>query len=353
MPSELEDAILRFRGQLLRQEREAASAMVRVYGESWREVRSQITETVNEIQELEQSGEKVLFELEFRRDRSRIIRQQIEQEIARFVEFAESSTVAMQQQAMNMAGEHAEQAVQMALGLAPDGVDVSFVRLPRNAVEDLVGLASNGSPLRPLFASIAEGVADNVVDTLATGIALGWNPRTTADLVRHRFSVPLSRAMRIARTETLRAYREANLRNYRNNRDVVTGWIWVAALDTRTCASCWAMHGTSHDLDETLDDHPNGRCTPAPKTKSWRELGYDVPDRRPEIRTGAEVFENLEPEAKQAILGKAGYAAYAAGAVSLSDFVGRKRNRQWGTMRYQRSLRAILGEREAQRYYAD
>lgn len=62
------------------------------------------------------------------------------------------------------------------------------------------------------------------------------------------------------------------------------------------------------------------------------------------------VIKPQEVASHDHVLGKAAFQAYKAGAVSLQDFVGRKRSQQWGTMRYTRSLRDILGPEEARRW---
>jgi len=111
-----------------------------------------------------------------------------------------------------------------------------------------------------------------VMDALTRGLALGLGPEVIRRLIQQMMGMVLTRALRIARTEMLRAYREAARRNYQANSDVVKGWIWHSALNERTCAACWAMHGTVHRLEERLDDHVGGRCTAVPLTKTWAEL---------------------------------------------------------------------------------
>lgn len=172
-------------------------------------------------------------------------------------------------------------------------------------------------------------------------LVVGRNPRETARRVRKEFSIGLSRALRISRTETLRAYREATREVYRANSDIVRGWIWVAAKSARTCPACLAMDGTFHRLDEGLDDHPNNRCAMVPAVK-----GMDMPKRE----TGAEWFDKQDEAIQRKILGNAGFEAYKAGAVKLSDFVGHRRSRDWGTTRYARSLTQILGTEEAKKW---
>jgi len=190
-----------------------------------------------------------------------------------------------------------------------------------------------------------------VRDALGTGAAAGQNPRTITRQIRQALGGNLVRALTIACTEVMRAYRESSRRSYQANSDVVKGWIWHSALGTRTCPACWAMHGTFHRLDEQLDDHPNGRCAMVPVTKTWQELGFKgIPEARRQIETGADLFEKLPDADKEKVLGKAGFQAYKAGKLKLGDFVGRKRSREWGSMRYTRSLRDILGTDEARKW---
>lgn len=49
-------------------------------------------------------------------------------------------------------------------------------------------------------------------------------------------------------------------------------------------------------------------------------------------------------------MGQAGGLAYREGAVTLKDFVGRTRDPDWGTLRYARSLRQIVGPEEARKW---
>jgi hypothetical protein len=79
--------------------------------------------------------------------------------------------------------------------------------------------------------------------------------------------------------------------------DVLRGWEWLAAMDERTCPSCWAQHGTIHTLDEPgPNDHPQGRCARNVLTKSWADLGFDItepPSVTPDAQT---VFDGLSAE---------------------------------------------------------
>ena len=90
-----------------------------------------------------------------------------------------------------------------------------------------------------------------------------------------------------------------------------------------------------------------------PETKTWAALGFEgVPETQPEIETGESLFARLRGAQQRAILGNAAFEAYKAGAVKLADFVGRQSDPRWGTMRYARSLKEILGKEQARKWYA-
>jgi hypothetical protein len=115
---------------------------------------------------------------------------------------------------------------------------------------------------------------------LIRGVALGMHPNAAAALMLDRvglaFNGGLARAVVIARTEMLDAHRAATAAQDKANRDLLTGWQWVAPWPA-DLPELLAMHGTEHDLDEPGPiDHQQGRCARVPLTKSWRELGFDI-----------------------------------------------------------------------------
>lgn len=329
-------AARRHRREMLQNERGAASQMVRYYGQSWQRIQAQLDEFQRRIAEAKAAGEDVSPSWLFQLGRLETLRAQVEAEIGRFAQYAESGIIAQQRAAVEAAERHA-----LDWTTTVPGVAVEWNRLPTGAVEDLVGFLSNGSPLRELLNELPQDAGQDVADALVAGVATGQNPRATARLVRRALGGNLARALAISRTETMRAYREATRRSYLANRDVLKGWVWHSALDKRTCACCWAMHGSVHRLSENLDDHVNGRCAMIPLIKGWPN---------PDIEAGADVFDRQPEEVQRAVLGDAGLEAYKAGAVTLGDYVGQTRSRKWGTMRSARSLTAIVGADEARKW---
>lgn len=366
MPSQLEDAALRFRSQLLRQERAAASEMVRAYAAAWQNVRERLTALQEQIAQaqagglvagpftprppggpvIEQAPGTFSISWLYERDRLTALLRQIETELRQFAALADELTTAGQLQAVRAAQANTAELVRRGAEAAnaPEIVGM-FDRMSPAAVQDLVGFASDGSPLRELFDALGPQVSQGVQDTLISAVATGIGPRETARLIRRQFGMGLSRALTIARTEQIRAYREASRRSYAENADLLDGWVWLSARDGRTCPSCWAMHGTRHPVAERLDDHPNGRCTMVPVVK-----GHD-----PNIPTGEELFKELPPAEQRRILGPAAHEAWLDGRVSLApdgrnSVVGRRDDPAWGTMRYARSLQEIVGQRDAKAY---
>jgi SPP1 gp7 family putative phage head morphogenesis protein len=169
---------------------------------------------------------------------------------------------------------------------------------------------------------------------LIRGVAAGSNPKVTArrmvQRVEGRFNGGLNRALVIARTETLDAHRAGGALGMSQHADVLRGWEWLAALDERTCPSCWSQHGTIHPLDEPgPNDHPQGRCARNPLTRSWADLGFDIPE-PPSVTPDAEqVFTSLSPDQQRQILGPARHAAYADGQFPMSDWSVRRENPGW------------------------
>lgn len=169
---------------------------------------------------------------------------------------------------------------------------------------------------------------------LIRGLAAGANPRETARRMLRRtesaFHGGLTRALTIARTETLDAHRAGARLSHDANRDVLVGWIWTAELGKRTCPACFGMHGTEHELDEPgPDGHQNCRCARTPKTLSWRELGFDLDEPASALPDAAEVFDDLDAADQLAILGRGRYDAWARGELPISSWATRQTNSGW------------------------
>lgn len=169
---------------------------------------------------------------------------------------------------------------------------------------------------------------------LITGVAAGNSPRETARLMLSRvegeFNGGLARALNIARTETLDAYRLASKYAQGANRDVLGGWRWSASLDRRCCGSCWGMHGTLHPVDELGPlDHQSGRCARVPEVLPWSALGIDLPEPPSIFPDATERFQALSRADQLGIVGPGRLALLDAGHITLSDLPKLRPNEAW------------------------
>jgi hypothetical protein len=156
------------------------------------------------------------------------------------------------------------------------------------------------------------------------------------------FAGGLTRAMTIARTEILDAHRAASLATDTANKGLLAGWQWVAQLGPRTCPSCWAQHGSIHPVDEAGPlDHQSGRCTRAPVTKSWRDLGFDIDEPPSAVPDARAVFASL-PEADQlAVMGPKRLGMLRDGTASWDDLSVRRTTDGWRDSYHARSVTGL------------
>lgn len=349
MPDPVIDAAEAFRAQLLRQERAAAMRMVREYGRIYTNLQGQIDALLLEIAAMPEASPAQVAKL----TRFKALSAQIESEMTRFGAWADTELGAQAQQAIASGLTHAEQ---LTLAGMPEelrpAVATIWNRLSAEAVETLMGFLSPGSALHDaLVSQLGPTVAQGVSDALLEGLALGYNPRKVAEIIRQTLGQALTWALRTARTSMLWAYRESTRAGYIANSNIVTGWIWHAELGPRTCMACIAQHGTLHPLSEPLNDHHNGRCAMVPVTKSWADLGFVGIPERPPTQTGRDWFASLSPAQQQSYMpSQAMWNAWQQGAIGWDDLVSSHTDPVYGEMLLLPSLKQILGE-DATQYY--
>jgi SPP1 gp7 family putative phage head morphogenesis protein len=262
-----------------------------------------------------------------------------QEEVARFLDRAATPIARGQRDALGLAARDAPRLTLAALGPGPRDaaaqVTASFNRMSGAQFEAMVGRASNGTPLRELLVRAAPGAAETLRDVLASGVARGAPVRVIAREARNAARLPAFRALTIARTEVLGAYRASTHERYRQSEFVRT-WTWTAELSDRTCSSCWSMHGTVHPDTETLDAHVRCRCIQIPNTPSWSEMGYSgVRDSRPSVPDRDAAFRSMEASSQRKVLGATRHDAWQQGDLALDDLARFSVHPTWG-----RSVRA-------------
>jgi SPP1 gp7 family putative phage head morphogenesis protein len=221
---------------------------------------------------------------------------------------------------------------QIAASQLPYQYGINWARVDHRAIQAIVKRSTGRieAKTRPLPRLTQE----RMKSALVRGVAVGDNPRTTARLIVNRcrgeFQGGLYRARTIARTELLDASRRASDESRKANKRVLAGWRWHASLDPRTCPSCLAMNGEMFDADMPgPDDHPNGRCTAVPITKSWADLGIDLDEPADEFPDARAWFDRQTPAVQRQIMGQRRLDALNRGEIGWSDLAVRRENPGW------------------------
>ncbi len=335
--SALDQAAAEFRAALLRRDDAALKRLMTAYQPAYTRMQARVAALTAQIATAQAAGETVRPSWLVERGRLETLQHQIVSEWARFADVAEQVITDTQRAAVVAAHAEAHQLTLAALHDARVTTGADVVRLPVAALHELIGVLGDGSPLRTLLDKLGQQAAQDVGDTLTHAVAVGRNPRRTARDIQDALGGNLNRALTIARTEQMRAYRTASLRNYQENSDILRGWAWRASPSRRTCPVCLAMDGTEHGLDDPFASHQCCRCCPVPLLRD-RET--------PPHETGAEWFAKQDEATQREMLGPGKQKLYAEGKLTLADLVGVKEDAQWGRSRYQRSLRDIQSGRE-------
>lgn len=305
------------RAALLRQDARQMASMAR----RWRQVEFALQDEI-ELLARRVADDKLSKaqkqEARYLAERSQSLLRQTRREMGKYTEYLEP-LIQNEQERMARAGiAHAASNINAVASEA--GVTIQFDRLPIAAVEHMVGLAGDGSPLTTLLESSYGAGVDGMFTELIRGVALGKNPReTAARMVREGLSQSLNRMMVIARTEQLRVYRESSRQTYINS-GVVSGYKRLSARGIRTCAGCLAADGRLYPLQVPFQSHPTCRCTLVPVVAGMPPV---------EWQTGAEWFATQPENVQKQILGPGRLAEYKNG-MPFDRFATLREDATWG-----------------------
>ncbi|MFA4972555.1 MAG: phage minor head protein [bacterium] len=327
-----------FREALLDRESTQFAEMTRRWGQVERAVQREMDAILEEIAYRQRIGDTVTRENITTLARYTEMLAQVRREVQSFQGYAEGSIQRSQEAALEAGTIDATAAVREALGA--EDMRVRFDRVDPGSLQNIVGVCQDGSPLfdvlrgRALFPAAVGGLTDALVE----GVAMGWNPRKTAREMMDGMAGGLDMALRVARTEQLRAYRESSMAQYRESG--VVGYVKrMCAHQARTCLGCLALDGQVLPLDEPFFDHPNGRCTTIPWVKGLKE---------PSWKSGEEWFSE-QPEAVQRdMMGAEKYEAWKKGEFTFQDLAKISDDPTWGKSVGVRSLKDLRGGMQGQ-----
>lgn len=232
----------------------------------------------------------------------------------------------------------AYEAIQLGLSdsealIYASGITGRLQGIAPNAMREALRYLAEDGPLYARLKLLTGATVDRVSQAIFEGIGAGWNPRKIASAIQDAFGGGLTDALRNVRTVQIKSYQDSARANYMAS-GVVEKWIWYAELDGDVCLSCAAMHGTIHDLDETLDDHYNGRCAAIPYIEGLTEP----------IEAGQTWFDNLSEAEQRAMMGDSKYDAYKEGKFEFGALSKENENDVYGLMRSETPLKDLIGE---------
>ena len=231
------------------------------------------------------------------------------------------------------------------------GLDAS---LPTAAV--LKALVSNalidGAPLSAWWAKQAEDTAFRFAAQVRQGVAQGETLNQIVDRIVGNPKKGIAGTMDIARRHAstlthdaiMQISNDARMATYQENENLLRGYRQLSTLDSRTSAICVAysgatwnlnykpMEGTTLPFNNGCPRHPGCRSVIVPLTKTYRQLGIDVPEKEPGTRasdlgqikadTTFEAFLDRHDKAySDRLLGKGKAELYRSGKITLRDLV--------------------------------
>ena len=315
------------RAALIRQDAKTAAELARRYRAVHAGLTSELKRLYARMDRATAKGQPIGPAMLFQEGRLGSLLEQVDRRVAAFAKVAERNVTTG---ARSTALEGLANGAELVDKATPSGIGDATPSFNRLRDDALNAVSAQAGPVSQALAGLAAEERRAIEATLIDAVGRGRHPREVARVLERITTMPLNRALTIARTEQLRAYRNGSHLTYRANEDVLQGWVWISAADGRTCAACFAMHGSLHTVDETLESHPNCRCVPAPHTRPWSDFGFPD-DGMPQLPTdGPAIFRTLPKAEQERILGKAGAAAYRRGEVTLRDFIATRTHPLYG-----------------------
>ncbi len=326
--------MFQFKAELLNREAKQMEIMARRWTHMELQLQGSFDALALEIENLRLKGETIPVSKLIRMQRYRSLIEQMSQQFSQYADYADETISRGQEELIGLGIQHATDAIRSYYA-THNRIAAGFDILPTSAVENMIGLAGDGSPLRALLQESYPDAVEGLTTALIRATALGKNPNDTARDMRNGFGVGYNRSINIARTEQLRVYRTAAVQQYKAS-GVVKGYKRLSARDTRVCLAClMADDGTVYDLDVVFEEHPQGRCTTVPVVSGLPEV---------EWQNGQNWFMAQSQDDQRAMMGPGAFDAWQSGSFQLGDLVKRVENDTWGTSLQTTPLQELINE---------
>jgi hypothetical protein len=301
----------------------ATDDLVAAWARGWSEIEAAWAAAVSEVVDLIDDGR---WPTRTQIDRVSRLRQALSVSLQQIDRLADAGAVTVQDTAGRVVDLTPDWQARIVGSQLPDGYEqllgVSFDRLDPEALRAIV--LRTTEQIASAYLPLSDAAVEAMYGALVRGVAAGENPRQVAARMLARvqgaFNGGLARALNIARTEILDAHRAAAEANHNANAAVLGAWMWLCSLSVRTCPSCLAKHGTTHPLSEPGPiDHQQGRCARMPVAKSWRDLGFDIPEPPSIVPDARAWFDGLSRGEQLRIMGRGRLDAYLGGELGWDD----------------------------------
>lgn len=148
--------------------------------------------------------------------------------------------------------------------------DSALIRTTAVVPVEVISAASNAAER---LAHHGQAFASKATEVIVSGMTRGQSWSRTATELRREVGITRARAEMIVRTESQTAAATAREASYQANG--VEWFTWYATSDTRVCKWCSSRAGSSWEVGKgpTPPAHPSCRCSTAPDSPRYRELG--------------------------------------------------------------------------------
>jgi len=312
-----------FKDDVLNREADTMRVLARRWLRVEEALEAQITALSEQIARMQAAGQTISPARIYRLERFHKLLSQSQAEFSKYAAWSDGVISAGQTQFAMMGIEHANE----ALGLITTGIQ--WDRLNIDAVNNMIGMVGDGEPLGDLLnlrmvkdasGLPLPGVSERLAQTLVNASAQGWNPRRTARLIRDDLAGGLDKALQIARTESLRTYREASRAQYEAS-GVVSGVQRLCAHQRNTCLACLSDEGHVYPVETGVPDHVMGRCGSIPVLRG---------EKPPKMQTGEQWLATQDEQTQRTVMGNTRFEAWKSGKVKFADFATPTQHEVWG-----------------------
>jgi hypothetical protein len=288
---------------------------------------------VEQVQAMKEDGataEQIRWRL-LRLDKYRSLLAQIGQQITlynqRTVPAIEETAVSAQL----LARQHAAGLVEV---VSNGRINLATDRLPAGVAENIAAIARAGQPLYNLLQNAYPAAVQGITNELIFGVTIGRNPRETARVItRKGMAQGLNHILVVARDQQIRNYREMVRQQYAQS-EVITGYVRLAAKNSRTCLACLALDSTVYDTAEVMALHAQDRCSQIPIVRGFP---------RPAFQTGEVWFRSQPPALQKKMMGPGRFDAWQNGRFQFGQLVTVVDDETWGPSAQVTTVTDLLG----------